>query len=353
VSRPSLLHIVDPEDRRATLFGQAAAPAINVQTWTWSSVFAGDAVPVDDPTWVRLDAPGPDYAAHAIGDTTERFGRLMAHVERIEAAVGHTRMLTPASVVATLFDKSQCHLELNARKIPVPAALPTSPTSGAALLEELAQIGWSSAFVKPRHGSSASGVAAVRSAKGRLEVITTAARAPKSGELVNRIGAVRYAGDEAAEILDELVSTSPVHVERWFPKAAIESSVCDVRIVIINGVACHRVVRGAPGPITNLHAGGNDVSTEAFIAEVGAETWHAAIATVEQVATVFPEALHLGVDVAIGPRGAGHVVLEVNAFGDLLPRATWKGRSTYEHQVDALVSGAYQARTSQLTKVPS
>jgi hypothetical protein len=35
-----------------------------------------------------------------------------------------------------------------------------------------------------------------------------------------------------------------------------------------------------------------------------------------------------------------HAVLEMNAFGDLLPGVLWQGLSTYEAQVEAILRGS-------------
>jgi hypothetical protein len=49
----------------------------------------------------------------------------------------------------------------------------------------------------------------------------------------------------------------------------------------------------------------------------------------------FPGSLYAGVDIAISPNFAEHHVLEVNAFGDLLPGLLHQGLDTYEAEVAA------------------
>jgi hypothetical protein len=56
--------------------------------------------------------------------------------------------------------------------------------------------------------------------------------------------------------------------------------------------------------------------------------------------TCFPGSLHGGVDLAVTSEFRRHVVLEVNAFGDLLPGVLHGGRDTYAAQIAAVTGGA-------------
>ncbi len=49
-----------------------------------------------------------------------------------------------------------------------------------------------------------------------------------------------------------------------------------------------------------------------------------------------PESLYAGVDVVISPGFRRHAVLEINAFGDLLPGVLFEGLDTYTAELAAL-----------------
>ena len=51
---------------------------------------------------------------------------------------------------------------------------------------------------------------------------------------------------------------------------------------------------------------------------------------------MFPESLHLGLDVLFTPGFRSHYLLEINAFGDLLPNVVHRGVNAYEAEVEAM-----------------
>jgi hypothetical protein len=187
-------------------------------------------------------------------------------------------------------------------------------------------------FVKPPHGSSASGVIAFEAA-GRRMVATTSVEVA-DGRLYNSLTVRRYT-DEAtvAFIVDRL---GPVHVEKWFPKAGHGGRTVDLRVVVVAGRPTHVVVRASRHPMTNLHLGARRGDVAAVRAAVGEEQWRAAMRACTQAAAQFPGCLQVGVDLMFAPGWRRHAVAEVNAFGDLLPGLLdGHGRDTYAEQVRA------------------
>jgi hypothetical protein len=215
----------------------------------------------------------------------------------------------------------------------------------------MADAGWSRVFVKPAHGSSASGVVAFAVAGTRVQAVTSVEPTPDG--LFNSLRVRRYdrAADVAA-IVDRLAPDG-LHVERWLPKAALADRIVDVRVVVVAGRATHAVVRAGRGPLTNLHLGNARGDLGALRAAAGPEHWAAAMRTCERAAACFPGSLQVGVDLMFGIGWRRHAVAEVNAFGDLLPGVPALddasppgvvGGDTYSAQVHALVSGRFGAR---------
>ena len=89
--------------------------------------------------------------------------------------------------------------------------------------------------------------------------------------------------------------------------------------------------------MTNLHLGNERGDTQEFFAKVGLENWQVMKRTCEAAAALFPHSLYCGVDLLILPDWQQHVILEINAFGDLLPGIIWNGLDTYTSEVDSVL----------------
>lgn len=249
------------------------------------------------------------------------------------AGLGGALLNDPAEL-AILFDKRRCHTVLANAGVPVPEAAP--PLSGYADLRgEMWGAGWSRVFIKPPHGSSASGVIAFEQA-GRRLVATTSVEV-SGGRLYNSLSVRRYTDEATVRyIVDRL---GPLHVERWFPKAGLDGRTVDLRVVVIGGEPTHVVVRASRHPMTNLHLGAQRGDVAAVRRAAGEEQWRAAMETCARAAAQFPGCLQVGVDLMFASNWRRHAVAEVNAFGDLLPGLVNEhGRDTYAEQVHRLVA---------------
>jgi len=330
--------------RRVRLFCTAAAAAGLPEPMLvdWREVCAGD-FDIGPGTLVRLESPGEDAEVDRLlrGAATPA-----AHGEIVGAAAWHrgfvaaarrveergAPLLNPVDELEVMFDKRRCHALLGAHGVAVPDGF------AARSYAEVRERGWARVFVKPAHGSSASGVLALAFAKGRVSAYSSAVL--DGGRLFNALR-VRHYTDErlVAEIVDRL-GADGLHVERWFPKAAHGGRVFDLRVVVIAGRAVHVVVRSGRSPMTNLHLGNARGDLAAVRAAVGPQRWAAAMHTCERAAACFPGSLHAGVDLMFAPGFDRHAVAEVNAFGDLLPGLLVDGRDTYAAEIAALTAAA-------------
>jgi hypothetical protein len=247
------------------------------------------------------------------------------------------RMNRPADV-EVLFDKVRCQEHFARAGIPVPRGL--GPIrSFEELRHRMREAGYRSVFVKLAHGSSASGVVAYRTAGARQEALTTVEMVRQGGELrlynSRRIRSYRKSAEVAA--LVDALAREGVQVEEWLPKARLDGHVFDLRVVVIAGKARHVVVRMSQSPMTNLHLLNRRGELSAVVARMGPKGWQVARRTCERAAAVFPDSLHLGVDLLLAPDYRQHAVLEANAFGDLLPGVHSEGVDTYEAEIRAVL----------------
>ena len=375
-----------PDDRRVALFGEALArlgrpPARVVSYVDLLAGRVGLPEVVQPGAVVRIESPGKDSvierallaAGAEVADedeggydriTRQELARLPAERGRIlpsrqwylglcaalrlveqqlERCSCHRVMNSPADVAA-MFDKRQCHERLSRHGIAVPRS-PGLVRSYDELLGRMEQMRCPRVFVKPAHGSSAAGVIAFEVGGHRRQATTTV-------EMVRRDGEVRLYNSrrirvyhEPGEIttLIDTVCRQRVHVEQWLPKAGIEGQTFDLRVVVIAGGARHAVVRMSRSPLTNLHLLNARGNLEAVVARMGAAAWDTARRTCEQAAKLFPGSLYMGIDLLISPDYRSHAILEVNAFGDLLPGVLSRGVDTYTAEVLALLGGEQAA----------
>ncbi|MFD7256290.1 STM4014 family protein [Streptomyces sp. NPDC059874] len=353
----------NPAGRRVALFQEAvrARGLPPARVVAWRDVLDGRAVFHPGET-VRIDSPGEDpeveQLLRGVSDTTRVEGTARwyrrfteaAHAVAAGVAAAGGRLLTDPADLAVLFDKRRCHHVLASSGLPVPA----SPTSGPAAVpvrgwedvrDLLSRPGLRRTFVKPAHGSSASGVLALASGPGgRVRATTSVERSP-SGALHNSLRVRRYEDERVIGAVVDALAPDGLHVERWLPKAAQYGRSADLRVVTVAGRATHAVVRTAHGPMTNLHLGGARGDLGAAIAAVTAAggNWERdALAVCERAAAAFPATLCTGVDLLPAAGWRSFAIGEVNAFGDLLPGLTGlpgspaAGLDTYAAQLAAV-----------------
>ncbi|GJF32226.1 hypothetical protein KNE206_49260 [Kitasatospora sp. NE20-6] len=348
----------NPGHRRVVLFAAAAraaglpAPAV----LPWLDVLRGTDGPPPG-TLLRVESPGEEPAVDALlrgpalgagyaptrveGGAAWHAG-VTAALHRVAARPG-VRLLGDPAEIAVMFDKRRAHRLLAQAGVPVPRALDGPPPAGwADLRERLAAAGMHRVFVKPVHGSSASGVVALElGPRGQVQATTSAELTP--GGLHNSLRVRRYRTvPEVAELVDRLAPDG-LHVEQWVPKAAQSGRAADLRVVVVGGRATHVVVRTSARPMTNLHLGGARGDL-ALAREAAGPAWPVLLETAEAAAACFPAAPMVGVDVLPTAGWRRAVVGEVNAFGDLLPGLTGlpggpaEGLDTYGAQIAALLA---------------
>ncbi|OBV37852.1 STM4014 family protein [Janthinobacterium psychrotolerans] len=249
------------------------------------------------------------------------------------AALPQARVVNAPSEITLMTDKLACQGHLAGHGAAIPALLGRIDSYDH-LQSLLQQHDLDRVYLKPRYGSSASGVVAYRrNRSGRQQATTSASIVHTNGEtrLFNVKRMVRH--ESAAEIatLVDALAAQELYAEAWLAKPRCGDSHYDLRVVAIAGQPAHRVARLGRQMMTNLHLDNRrgDAATLLNEADMAALD-----ATVLQAARAFPASGVAGYDLVVR-RGQAHV-LEANAFGDLLPGLLWRGLDTYGwHMRDA------------------
>ncbi|MER5555357.1 STM4014 family protein [Streptomyces sp. NPDC002793] len=367
---PRLAVVGIPANRRVGLFQDAvrAAGLPAARTVSWLEVLRGKAVFFPGET-VRVDSPGEDPEVDRLlrgGDDPTRvegsalwYARFVSAVQEVAraAAAADAVLLDDPRDIAVLFDKRLCHGVLDAAGVPVP----DSPTSGhdaepvrgwADVRRMMAEHRMPRVFLKPAHGSSASGVVALETAGPRIRAVTSVER-DEEGRLFNSLRVRSCTTEREVAALVDALAPDGLHIERWLPKASQRGRVADLRVLVVAGRATHAVVRTSRSPMTNLHLGGarGDLDEVRAAVEAAGGSWSAALAVCERAAACFPDTLCVGVDLLPSTGWRRFTVGEVNAFGDLLPRLAGlpgsgaEGLDSYGAQIAAvLAASAYDGR---------
>lgn len=263
-----------------------------------------------------------------------------AALDNMERQLAHCaphRLMNAPGDIAVMFDKIACHERLETAGVPVPRSL-GSPANFDDLEQRIREMGCQRVFIKLAHGSSAAGVVAYRTNGQQHQAVTTTEMIHEGGQLRlynSRCIRTYHNLQEIRELVDALCQHR-VHVEQWLPKAGWQNCVLDLRVVVLAGQAQHTVTRLSRSPLTNLHLLNQRADSAPVRARMGEANWQAALRSCEQAMECFPNSLYAGVDLLISPNYYEHAILEVNAFGDLLPALLWDGVDTYTAQIKAI-----------------
>ncbi|MCI0541736.1 MAG: STM4014 family protein [Verrucomicrobiales bacterium] len=252
-----------------------------------------------------------------------------------------SRWLSPPEDVICAFDKLACHQKLEDAGVAVPPALGV-PRDFDELWELMRQSGWKRVFIKPCHGSSASGVVALEASRTDIQAFSTLdlIEAADGLRLYNRRRIRIWRGAANVRRLVDAACDERCLAQVWIPKAGLSGRPFDLRVVVIGGRARHVMLRLGRGPMTNSQLLGGKGDVEALRQRMGGEAWARVLTLCEDtMANCFPRSLYAGLDVLIEPDFRTARILEVNAFGDLLPSVLHDGRDTYEWEVEESLRG--------------
>lgn len=267
------------------------------------------------------------------------FKALLHEMEKALQKYSTCQLMNVTSDIVLMFDKPACQKYLKEQQIPVPDFY-SSIKDYEQLLEVMKTGKLQKVFIKPAHASSASGVIAFRMFGNKQQAITTIElkRSGNTTQLFNSLKLKTYTNSQDIQTIINKILQENAIVEEWLNKASLGDYFYDLRILVIKGRARHTVVRMSKNIITNLHLGNKRGSLEELEISLGKAKVEEIKQIAERTAACFAKSLYCGVDILIGSDKKDIKVLEVNAFGDLLPNVLHQNESCYEAEIAAMLN---------------
>lgn len=354
--------IGNPENRRVTAFCDSLRQLgyHNPSIIAYADWLSGKGPPSIAPGIVKIDSPGENEAVRTMlvargkgVETTKpaEHGELkdMQHwyagycnwlqeMKTVLLEQPGVQVMNAPDDIQLQFNKPACQHLLQQQGVPVPKRLPAF-THYDELVQQMQQQRIQKVFIKPAHASSASGIIAFRKAGHRVQAVTTAEMVTTGNglQLFNSLNVLTYTNEgDIAALVNRMVEEN-IFAEEWLPKATLNNRFFDVRVLTIAGKARHTVIRTSNHVLTNLHLGNRRGDMNEFLSVIGKDKLHQIKQLAEQAAACLPSSLYLGIDILLTADLKKTVVLEINAFGDLLPGLLHEGETCYEAQIKAMI----------------
>ena len=310
---------------------------------------AGDSAEFERDFILRGELPTMREGRRAIGkESLDRIPRVLGSIicprqqhlgflavlDEIDTALRHRpdiQVLQPPKAIAELFDKRLTSQKWSELGIAVP-----EPIAGGFVVDpddlrsRMERVGWERVFVKLSSGSSASCIAIFEHGPKVCSLTTTVEDAGLARYNTRRLH--RLTDTKRIDRVLRFILSEGAQVERAIPKARVSGTNFDLRVLAMGGVVGFVVVRTSEHEITNLHIGGKRGDLKAVRELISQESWSSAMETCIAVQKA-SGAFHVGIDLLFDENFSSHMVIEGNAFGDLLPKLSRDGLDVYGWQI--------------------
>lgn len=234
---------------------------------------------------------------------------------------------TPDALLRAL-DKKETKEVLMDKGLKVTPMLP-SPQSFDELRQLLADCG-RGCFLKPRYGSGAGGIMAIRYQPNRNKWVVYTTLRQVDGVIHNTKRINRLSVEKEIIPLAEAVIQTEAILEEWIPKAQLQGENYDLRVVCRESEIDYIVVRCSKGSITNLHLNNkahwwNELSLSE---EVRQQIYFQCQEAVQSL-----DLQYAGVDVLIERGTDIPYIIEVNGQGDHVYQDMFVHNSIYTQQI--------------------
>lgn len=365
-----MLIIGNPENRRVTLFQQALRdlqqPPASIISWLDLLQNPANLNSLSRFSSIRIESPGENFQVEQLmlelgglesaKQLIEEKGRIYFPgiwykgfkkiLSNIASAATHSIWMNHPDDIALMFDKPKVKA-LNPKHSLT--ALPSFKNYESFFAYVFLQ-DYPRFFIKLNYSSSASGVLAFEYHRktGKVQAQTTMelVRHKSDCYFYNSLKLKKYSNPQDLKDLIDFLFQQGAYIEHWIPKARHDDGVFDLRVLAINGKKQHSLARVSRTPITNLHLGNQRYAIDDL--NLSPVRHQQIEKQVSDVMRNFSKSLYSGLDILL-PRDDNKlpILLEANAFGDLLPNLLHQGKNTYQAELMAL----YQQHPQLMKKV--
>ncbi len=320
------------ESKRTTYFIQAGRESgIQARFITYDELIKN--LSGYDDAVIKLEPPSykeSDFLAY--NNLCIDYIRLLEHISSIKKAENVHFINDPLSLCSTL-DKVVNKSLLSG--LPVTPVLSSSVHHYDELIELLNRQKKNNVFIKPRYGSGAGGIIALKQNSRTKELIAYTTLKKNGDRFYNTKRINRLTHNKDIADYTNAVFNSEALVEEWIVKDMFEGMNYDLRVVGQFGNIEHIVIRYSKGTITNLHLN-NKVGNFSDL-KVSDDL----LKKIRQISVQSIEMSGLnygGVDVLIKKDSGEPYIIEVNGQGDHIYQDIFNENRIYKNQIKHYVS---------------
>lgn len=235
-----------------------------------------------------------------------------------------------SSIEATL-DKVRMKEILINKNIRMPKTLTSRVYNTKDLLVLLEESKSNNVFIKPRYGSGALGVMALKCNFKKNGYLMYTSLYKANGNYYNskKIRAIRDR-EIIFDLLDRVLQDGPL-VEKWIEKKRLEDRPFDIRVLVNYARVDFILGRSSKGPITNLHLNNQALDYESL--GLGSKLFEEIEDLAKSAVESFEGLNYAGVDILVNKRDQAYVV-EVNGQGDLIHKDIFGHNTIYKNQIE-------------------
>ena len=198
------------------------------------------------------------------------------------------------------------------------------------LMKFMDEMSLHSVFIKPRFGSGAGGIIALRKKPGGRKLVAYTSLKKTNEKIFNTKQINRLTGITEITVLVNFIMQAGALVEEWVAKESFMDQPYDLRVVCQFGEVKHIVVRCSKGAITNLHLNNNAVLYSDL------QLSESCISNINEICVKVNDILGLsysGIDVLIAKGTETPYIIEVNGQGDHIYQDIFDKNLIYKEQL--------------------
>jgi glutathione synthase/RimK-type ligase-like ATP-grasp enzyme len=337
--------LIGESDTKRTKFFMKAAEELAIRLeFTHIPIFSNSVEFPSSPFWdncaVKIDPPLPNSVfIDEISTFGRRYTLFLEKADTLSKANKNVQFLNAPKDIANTLDKLHCKRVLENAGVSTTPSIPQveSIIELRALMSERHING---VFIKPRYGSGAAGIIAFRrTPNNRIQSKEVAYTTiiMSNGRLGNSRKMQHKRTPYELETLINGVLNNDAIIERWIPKAHINSNPYDICVVWQFGKIEFIVARASKGAITNLHLGNTVMDIDEL--QLGNKTLYEIENLCRVAMRMFPGLQSAGIDVLLENNTLRPYIIEINGQGDLIYKDIEGENKIYKSQLIELSKG--------------